>query len=55
MTKQAMTKIHVDRRARIDWEAVAKDQLHPLRLAIIEMFASGDGFSPVILQGALSA
>lgn len=34
----------------INWEAVARDQLHPLKLAIIEKFATGEEFSPVMLQ-----
>lgn len=51
MSKKTKTK--KAQGAAVNWEAVAKDQLHPLKLAIIELFATGEEFSPVMLQRAL--
>lgn len=38
---------------RIDWEALARAQIHPLRLAIIEVYATGNELTPVEVQRLL--
>lgn len=42
------------KKPRIDWETLARTQIHPLRLSIIELYAAGDELTPVDVQRALS-
>lgn len=41
------------KKSQIDWEALARTQIHPLRLAIIELYAVGDELTPVDVQRSL--
>lgn len=38
---------------RVNWEAVARAQIHPLKLRIIELYAAGDNLTPVDVQKQL--
>lgn len=38
---------------RIDWEALARTQIHPLKLRIIELYATGAELTPVDVQREL--
>lgn len=37
----------------VDWEAVARSQIHPLKLRIIELYATGAELTPVDVQREL--
>lgn len=41
------------KKPHIDWETLARTQIHPLRLSIIELYAGGDELTPVDVQHAL--
>lgn len=39
---------------RIDWEALARTQIHPMKLRIIELYATGRELTPSDLQRELA-
>ncbi|MBJ7469649.1 MAG: helix-turn-helix transcriptional regulator [Solirubrobacteraceae bacterium] len=41
------------RKAAINWEAFARSQAHPLKLRIVDMFGTGEEFSPMMLHTEL--
>ncbi len=38
---------------RVDWEALARSELHPMKVRIIELYAAGGELTPVDLQREL--
>lgn len=38
---------------RVDWETLARTQLHPMKIRIIELYATGAELAPVDLQREL--
>lgn len=40
-------------KARVNWERIARSQIHPVRMWILDLYLSGEEISPVAVQRQL--